>query len=216
MSEEVDALIERKEAELSPLLIRMDELKRQFTKQTAVFASEWFRKTAKEYITKNPEVALSLTEEKIASMKANVNELVRSAERAVQAELDNPALWWHLDPHIHESIERYRQVADKFPEVLDRAVRRVLGRLGVVLEKFGFRVTVSGYTGTYFEFWFERAGSRGITPLYPHLLGWTEPMQESIRQYDVQFVEASEIYDQIQRLKSQKKRQDALTRWDSI
>ena len=158
-------------------------------KKQLIFATEWFRKTAKEYITKNPEVALGLTEEKIASMKANVNALVKVANKRSKRNSITPILWWHLEPRIHESIERYRQVADKFPEVLDRAVRRVLGHLGVVLEKFGFRVTASGYTGTYFEFWFERpAGSRRNHPALPASVEiGQKQMQDTIRQYDVQY-----------------------------
>jgi hypothetical protein len=216
MSEEIDSLIENKEAELLPFISRMEELKVEFTEETMAFASEWYRKTAKDYITKSPEVTLGLTEERIANMKAEVNELVKNAEKTVHKEFDNPELWWHLEPRLRESIKRYQQVADKFPEVLDRAVRRTLGHLGVVLEKFGFRVTVSGCSGNYYEFWFERVGKLETVPLYPHLLKWTDAMQDTIRQYDSQYVEAAEIYCEIQELKSEKKKLEALTRWDSI
>ena len=215
MSEEIDRLIERKEAELSPLRSRMEELKGQFMKETVDFASKWYRKTAKDYISKYPDVALSLSEEKIAAMKVRVNELAKSAEKLVKAEFDNPALWWHLEPHLHDSIERYLQVADKYPEVLDRAVRRVLGHLGIVLEKFGFPVTASGYTGTYYEFWFDHpVDTLETVPCYPHLLSWTDEMQDIIRQYNARYVEAMKLYYEIQQLKDEKKRQKALTRWD--
>jgi len=133
----------------------------------------------------------------------------------VKAEFDNPALWWHLEPHLHDSIERYLQVADKYPEVLDRAVRRVLGHLGIVLEKFGFPVTASGYTGTYYEFWFDHpVDTLETVPCYPHLLSWTDEMQDIIRQYNARYVEAMKLYYEIQQLKDEKKRQKALTRWD--
>jgi hypothetical protein len=218
MDEEIDDLIERKEAELSPLRLHLEEFRRQFTRETAAFASEWYRKTTKEYIIKYPEVTLSLTEEKIALMKAGVNELVKNTEKMVERELGKPNLWWHIEPHLHESIEQYRQIADKPPEVLDRAVRRVLGQLGVVLEKFGFHVTASGSnTEAYYEFWFERSvGAREIVPCYPHLLRWTDDMQDTIRRYNVHYMEASEIYGEIQQLKSEKKKLEALTRWNSI
>jgi hypothetical protein len=215
MSEEIDGLIKRKEEELLPLRSRMEELRGQFMKETVDFAAEWYRKTAKDYVTKYPEVALSMSEEKISAMKARVNEIAKSSERLVKAEFDNPALWWHLEPHLHDPIDRYQQVADKYPEVLDRAVRRVLGHLGDVLEKFGFPVTASGYTGTYYEFWFERpVGTREIVPCYPHLLSWTDEMQEIIRQYNARYTEAIRLYNEIQQLKEEKKRQEALARWD--
>jgi len=215
MTEEIDRLIERKEAELLPLRSRMEELRGHFMKETVDFASKWYRKTVKEYIAKYAEVTLSLSEERIAAMRVRVNELTKSSEKLVKAEFDNPSLWWHLEPHLHESIERYQQVADKYPEVLDRAVRRVLGHLGIVLEKFGFPVTASGYTGTYYEFWFEHAvDSHEIFPCYPHLLTWTDEMQDVIRQYNARYVEAMKVYNEIQQLKEEKKRQEALMRWD--
>jgi hypothetical protein len=217
MSEEIDGLIEKKEAELAPLRSRMEALRGKFAKETVAFAIEWYRKTAKDYIVKYPEVTLNLSEEKIASMKARVNDLVRNVEKIVKAEFANPVLWWHMEPHLHDSIDRYLQVADKYPEVLDHAVRRVLGHLGVVLEDFGFRVTASGNTGTYYEFWFERpADSHETVPCYPHLLSWTDEMQDTIREYSAQYVEAISVYAQIQLLKEEKKKQEALSRWDSV
>ena len=218
MSKEIDELIERKEAELSSLRSHMEELKGQFTKETVVFASKWYLKTAKDYVTKYTEVTLSLTQEKIAAMKARVNELVENAEKIVKAVLDNPALWWHQEPNLHDSIDRYLQVADKYPEIVDRAVRRALGYLGVVLEQFGFRVTASGYESAYYyEFWFERpAGTNETVPCYPHLLGWTDQMQDTVREYNAQYVEARRLYFEIHQLKEEKKRQEALILWNSV
>ena len=128
MSDEIDVLIERKESELLHLRIRMEELKKEFTEQTADLTHEWYRKTAKQYIAKNPEITLKMSEEKIANMKAKVNELVKNTEKIVCSELATPELWWHQKPHLHDSINQYKQIADKYPEILDRAVRRILGQ----------------------------------------------------------------------------------------
>jgi len=216
MSEETDIFIERKEAELLPLRSRMEELKTEFIKETVRFAAEWYKKTTKQYVTKYPEVTLSLSEEKIAKMKDRVNELVRNTEKIVKGVLDDSALWWHQNPHLHDSIEQYKQVADKYPEFLDRAVRQSLGYLGVILEEFRFHVNASGNnTGAYQEFWFEHPpGSKQAVPCYPHLLSWTEEMQDIIREYDAQFTHAITLYNEIQQLKEEKKRQEALKRWD--
>jgi hypothetical protein len=216
MSKEIDELIKRKEAELLPLRSRMEELKGQFVEETVNFAGEWYEKTARNYITKYPDVTLSMTPQKIAAMKAKVNELVRNAEKIVRGELDNPALWWHQEPHLHDSIDRYEQVADKYPEVLDVAVRHALGHLGFVLEEFGFHVTASGNQSTYyFEFWFEHIeGTRETVSCYPHLLSWTHEMEETVRQYNAQYVEAIKVYNEIQQLKEEKKRREAIKLWD--
>jgi len=217
MSEETDILIERKEAELLPFRSRMEELKTEFTKETVDFAFKWYRKTSKEHITKYPEVTLSMSEEKIANMKAAVNELVKNTEKIVRDELDNPALWWHQKPNLHDPVDKYKQVADKYSEALDHAVRHILGHLGIVLEKFGFNVTTSSNTGAYKEFWFEQPiGGTQTVPCYPHLLSWSEEMQDIIQEYDAQFTQAITLYNEIQQLKEEKKRQEALSRWDSI
>lgn|SRR5450759_3343441 len=98
MSEDIDVLIERKENELSPLRQCMEELKTEFIKETVSFVSEWYKRTTKEYVTKYPEVTLSMKEEQIAQMKAQVKELIQDAEKIVRGELEKPALWWHQRP----------------------------------------------------------------------------------------------------------------------
>ena len=131
--------------------------------------------------------------------------------------LDNPVFWWHQKPRLHDSIEQYRQAGDKYPEILDRGVRQAFGFLGVILEEFKFHVVTGGSAGSYQEFWFAQAvGSEAVVPCYPHLLKWTEPMQDTIRDYDAVYVKARALYNEIQQLKEDKRRQDALSRWDSI
>jgi len=215
MTEEIDVSIEKKEAELLPLRSSMEKLKLEFLKETIDFASKWYKKTAKEYVAKYPEVILKMSEEKISRMKVEVNEFDKETEKTVEDELSNPRLWWHQKPTLHESIEQYLQIADKYPEILDRAVRHILGHLGIILEKFGFHVTASGNTGSYKEFWFERVPSTDqAIPCYPHLLTWSEEMQDTISKYNLLYTQATALYDEIQELKEQKKREQALTRWD--
>ncbi|HKM59837.1 MAG TPA: hypothetical protein VJY36_03095 [Candidatus Bathyarchaeia archaeon] len=87
----------------------------------------------------------------------------------------------------------------------------------MVLEEFGFHVTTSGNTGTYQEFWFEHPqGSKQTVPCYPHLLSWTKEMQDIMREYDAQFTQAITLYNEIQQLKEEKTKQEALARWDSM
>jgi hypothetical protein len=218
MNENIDVLIERKETELSLFCKRMEDFKGEFIKETIGFASEWYKKTAKEYVAKYTEVILSMKEEKIARMKAQVNELIENSEKTVRTELEKPALWWHQRPRLHDSISQYLQVDDKYPEILDRAVRHVLGRLGLILEEFKFNVSASGNPGSYREFWFDkpRSDESISVPYYPHLLKWSEKMQNTIREYNAQYTAAIALFDEIQNLREEKKRQQAMNRWDSI
>jgi hypothetical protein len=218
MNEDIDALIEKKENEFTPLRQRMEELKNQFITQTISFASDWYRKTTNEYVTKYHQVILNMKEEQIANMKAEVYKLVRDSEKIVKDELENPALWWHQKPSVHDSVEQYLQVGDKHPEILDHAVRHVLGRLGLILEEHRYNVATNGNTGSYSEFWFEKPQGKesGVVPYYPHLLKWTEEMQETIRKYNDQYTKARALFFEIQKLRDLKKQQQAISRWDAF
>ncbi len=218
MNEDIDALIEKKENEFTPLRQRMEELKNQFITQTISFASDWYRKTTNEYVTKYHQVILNMKEEKIANMKTEVYKLVRDSEKIVRDELENPALWWHQRPSVHDSIEQYLQVGDKHPEILDRAIRHVLGRLGLILEEYRYNVTTSGNTGSYLEFWFDKPHGNDsvVVPYYPHLLKWSEEMQDTIHKYNELYTEAMSLYMKIQKLKDRKKQQQAISRWDAF
>ncbi len=217
MSSDFDALILKKEAEIALLNSRMEELRIIFTEQVAGFASGWYQATAKFYVAKYPEITLGLTEEKMVAMKTKVNTLITNAERTAKAQLSNPQYWWHLNPGLHDSFDQYTQAADKYPEILDQAVRRVLGPLGVVLEEYGFNVAASGSKGLYEEFWFEPSGSGGLpVPYYPHILKWSEVMQDTIRKYNANYTRAITLFNEIQKLKDEKKKQQAMARWNSI
>jgi hypothetical protein len=218
LSGDIDVQIEKKEAELSVFLRCMEELKGEFINETIHFASEWYKKTAKEYVTKYPEVTLTLKEPQITRMKIQVNELISDTEKIVQAEFGNSALWWHQKLRLHESMDLYLQVADRYPEILDRAVRHVLGRLGLILEEYRFNVSPNSVIGSYKEFWFEKTGGEGSisVPSYPHLLKWSLEMQQTIQKYNAQYEKAMILYGEIQKFKEEKKKQEALDRWDSI
>jgi hypothetical protein len=217
MSEDLDFMIKRKEAELSPLCSLMEELKLEFVAETVKFASDWYKKTVKQYVTNYPEIILGMSEERIAQMKEEVNDLAGKADRLVNEELSQPALWWHRSPQLAYSSDQYTQVADKYPEIIDGAVRRVLGHLGTILEKHGFRVATSRNTGSYPEFWFARTSDEGSStvPYFPHLLKWSQQMQDIIRKYNAQYVKTILLSSEIKILKEKAKKQQAKARWDS-
>lgn len=217
MGEDIDGLIAQVESELTQFLDRMELLKVQFTKQTIAFASEWYKTTAKEYVAKYPDVTLKMSEEKIARLKLEINNLVMNTEKTVKEEYGRPTLWWHQQPHLHDSIDQYLQVADRCPEIVDRAVRRVLGQLGLILEDYKFPVTARGVTSTFKEFWFERPITTDkAVPCYPHLFKWSQEMQDIVREYNGQYTAAIRLFSEVCELKEEKRKQQALNRWDSF
>jgi len=223
MGEDLEVLIQKKEKEFSPLCSRMEDLKQQFTSDTTEFAAKWYEQTAKEYATKYPEITLSLTKEKLAAMKAKVNNLTKNASKIVKEALSNQDIWWHQTPQLHDSFSQYEQLGNnetgnKFPQKIDDPVRRALGELGTILEQFEFNVTTNpSLKAAYPEFWFNipKDPQAEAQPYFPHLLVWSEEMQSNLQKYNGQFKQAIVLFNEIQKLKEEKKKLQASQLWDS-
>ena len=221
MSTDVDVSIRKKEAELQPLILRMENLRQRFVEDTMRFAAEWFENKALEYATKKPEITMKLGREQIAQMKGQVTSLSRNAGNIVSKALSDPAAWWHRNPRVNEPVGAYEQlgndkVGNKFPEALDKPVRRALGELGNILEQFGYGVTTGTQASAFPEFWFEHDEETGaIRPFFPHLLEWSREMQDTIMDYDPLYKQAIVLFEEITLLKEEKKRQEAAALWNS-
>jgi len=217
-----DSLIRGKERELRPYISRMEELRLQFIDELVAFAAQMFDTLARRYVVRYPEVTLGMGKENLASMKALVVGLQRKAPKIVTNVLSDPGIWWHLAPSLHDTsqyeILGNSFVGNRFPEKIDKAVRRVLGELGKVLEQFGFSVVtrVPQEKGGE-EFWFlvPENGLSAPEPYYPHMLVWSEEMQNTIQKYNSQYKNALVIYVEIVKLRDEQKRQQASKLWDS-
>jgi predicted DNA binding CopG/RHH family protein len=220
MSEDFDLSIQKKEAELQPLLQRMEQLRVQFVSDTAKFAAKWFSETAQLYVTKKPEVTLNMSKERLAEMKQKVLTLAGNADALITNALSGKGLWWHQEPRKEDSIYQYQQVSTRFPEILDKPIRRALGELGVILEQYNYGVTVGVYAKeSYMEYWYERQEDTESfappRPYYPHLLVWSNEMQQTMAQYDAIYKQAFNVFLEIQKLKEDKKRRRASDLWNS-
>jgi predicted DNA binding CopG/RHH family protein len=220
MSEDLDVSIQRKEAELQPLRQRMEELRVQFISDTVKFAAKWFEETAQLYVTKKPEVTINMSKERLADMKQKVINLTKNADTLITKVLSGANLWWHQDPRKEDSIYQYQQVSTRFPELLDKPIRRALGELGVILEQYDYGVTVGIYAKeSYMEYWYERPPDSAPTtaphPYFPHLLVWSDEMQHTMTQYDAIYKQAFKLFIEIQKLKEEKKRLQASALWNS-
>jgi hypothetical protein len=223
MRRDLDDLIRKKEGELQPFLLRMEALRRQFVDDVTKFVAQWYEDKAKEYATKKPEITLNLGKEQLVHMKTKVGDLAKDSGKIVTAALSDPSFWWHQTPHVNAPPSAYEQlgndqVGNKFPEVLDKPIRRALGELGSVLEQFGYGVTTGAMKSSYPEFWFEcpEGDETDMRPFFPHLFEWSEAMQETIAKYDVEYKKAIAVFDEITSLEEEKKKQEAKALWDSV
>jgi hypothetical protein len=215
LSTNIDQAIEKIDLEIAPLIQKMEEQKTQFITSTITFAIEWYKKTAKLYATKYHQVTLNMNESKMVQMKTYINQLIQNSQKTITEELNRPTLWWHKRPNINDSTDQYLQVDTRYPQILDNAVRHVLGLLGLILQQYGYNIAASGNTGSYNEFWFKRLPSTNQTlPYFPHLLDWSPEMQQTIRKYNQTYLQALSLYKEVHELRDEKKKQLALQRWD--
>jgi hypothetical protein len=219
--EDLSDMIAKKEAEFKLICERMENFRFQFINETTVFARKWFEETTKQYVLRYSEIALSMNEEKLSQMKDAVKNLIRNSEKIVKETLSDHDIWWNLEPRKNESRALYEQLGDervgnKFPEAIDKPVRRALGELGIILEKFGYNVTVNvANAASYPEYWFENIPNKvKAHPYYPHQLIWSEPMKYTLQQYEGLYKSAVGLFNEIERLKGEKKRQEVKRRWD--
>lgn len=222
MSEDLDHIIKEKENEFIRLQSRMEELRLQFINDTIIFTQQWYEEMAKHYVTKYSNITLSFSKEKLAKMKAKVKNLVLNSEKIVKDALSDKKIWWHQDPILHASFSLYEQlgnvqIGNKYPRILDKPIRRALGELGAILEEYGYNVTTRVFLkSSYREFWFisEEEGTEA-PPYFPHLLDWSEEMQETLRKYNVLFKRAIVLLNEIQVNRDEKKKRQIASLWDS-
>jgi hypothetical protein len=218
MSEDLDLLIQNKETELDPLLLRMDELRLLFVDQVVMFAAKWFEDTAQFYVLKRSEVTLNMGKERLFEMKTRVKMLVKNSGKMVKEALSDTKFWWHKEPHKDVSLFQYEQIEKKFPELLDKPIRQALGHLGVILEEFGYGVSVvSTHSKPSPEYWFiyPEGPDDAPSPYFPHLLVWSEEMQRTIMRYNELYKQALGLFIEIYKLKEEKERRKAHELWDS-
>jgi hypothetical protein len=221
MSEKLEESLVIKENELLSLCSKMREIKLQFIIDTSHFAAKWYEDTVKQYIIKYPNISLNLPPNPFGDLKAKVRRLVASSKEISERILSQPGVWWDEKPELHTAATQYdhlgnEQVGNKYSEVVDRAVRVVLGELGIILEEFGFNVRTTITQGPrHQEYWFQKSEERITSPYFPHMLEWSKPMQENLQEYNQLYKQALLKLQEIQTIKDEIKRREIIDLWDS-
>ena len=109
--EDFNILVKKKTDEFQPLLRRMEELRLLFVSEVVRFAAKWYEETARLYVASLSEITLTMSKEKLASMKTSFNNLVRNAEKLVISALSDPEVWWHMAPVKNGQLSMYDGIA---------------------------------------------------------------------------------------------------------
>jgi hypothetical protein len=221
MSEKLENLLAAKEGELLSLRSVMQEIKLQFINEISDFAAKWYEETARLYIRKYSEVSLNLSTYSFGDLKKKVRRLVAESKEISEKVLGQPGIWWHEKPELHSAVSQYdslgnQQVGNKYPEVIDRSVRIILGELGIILEEFGFNVRTTIAHGSHHqEYWFQKSEEKITSPYFPHMLEWSKPMQETINEYNHSYKQAILKLQEIQTIKDEIRKKKIIDLWDS-
>lgn len=197
----------------------MEEVRKQFTKDTISFCGEWYKSTAENFVVTNPDKTKSLGLEKLKEMKAKVQELVQNSGTITNELLSDPNLWWHLSEFDDPFYFVYDEFGSK-QKLLDRAVRLAFGKLGTILEEFEYGVTTSTYTSTDKAIWveYDMTGNYRLPqgrPYYPYSIVWSTEMKSTIQRYNELYKKANGIHREILNLQRQKKSEEAKRLWDA-
>lgn len=212
--------IDEKEKELKVLFKEMEKIKQQLIEEIKEFAEKWYEESTKQFITKYPDISLKLSNVEISNFKGKIRNLVSESKKIVEKALSQKGIWWHEQPDLHASISLYDQlgnqeIGNKYPEVLDNPIRNALGELGNILEEFGFQITTKPVYQTYKEFWYHKTEEKIISPYFPHLFNWSAPMEQTLQKYKKLFQQGLLKLKEIQIIKDEEKRKQAIHLWDS-
>lgn len=143
--ESIGTEITSKQKELAVRKLEMEALRQQFMKASAVFIAQWYIVTAKHYICKDSQNTLRLGRDELSSMKIKLKALTDDAERIANEFLSDHSSWWHLGSSCEDGYASpYVQYGNKCPDIIDKPIRKALGILAVILEEYGYDVTVKG------------------------------------------------------------------------
>lgn len=174
------------------------------------FIQQWYFDHTDEYVEMQPQNTKSLGRERLSELKAKVRELQTGAATTIIELIDDDQLWWSL---TRECV--FPTKSDR-PHQFNRPLRLAAGRLAPVLEEFGY-LEARGPSA-----WRERNRRRTdvavdvARPYFPGRLEWSEAMIDAAAEYNEVTKRCEEYLRDIEDLKEQKSRAEALELWHSV
>jgi len=213
--------ISSEEEKLAKYKVEMQTVQQLFIKATGAFFVNWYNSAARNYVIRDSQNTISLGKEQLAQLKVKLKDLTDNAEKYVEEFLNTDSLWWHLSKNEGDNfVSAYSQYGSKCPEKIDHPVRKGLGKLGVLLEEYGYNVATKpgSYDGKV-SVWNNKNVSpypSNPVPYYPDSLDWSSDMKALMKRYDDLCKQAHEAYSNIKRFQQSKIDKQAADLWDSV
>jgi hypothetical protein len=221
MIESIDTSITNLQKQLELDKLEMEEIRKQFIEASAIFIANWYSLTAKNYAFKDSQNTLSIGRDKLASMKIKLRSLTDDSKKIANEFLDERSLWWHFAPKIeNNNSSPYMQCGHKCPEIIDIPIRKALGKLGVILEEYGYNInTKGGNSEDNVSVWNNKnvfPYPTNPVPYYPDSCDWSKEMKEIMKSYDEIYKKAYSEFSGIKLLNQSKLEKQAADLWESI
>jgi hypothetical protein len=199
----------------------MQTVHQLFMKATAAFFVNWYNSAARYNVIRGSQNTISLGKEQLAQLKVKLKDLTDNAEKYVNEFLGVDSLWWHLSQKEGDNfVSAYSQYGSKCPEIIDHPVRKGLGKLGVLLEEYGYNVaTKAGSYDDEVSVWNNKNVSpypSNPVPYYPDSLDWSLEMKTLMKRYDELCKQTHEAYSNIKRFQQSRIDKQAADLWDSV
>src|SRR5665647_1606487 len=206
---------------LAKYKIEMQEVRQLFIKATGAFFVIWYNSTARHYVVSGSQNSISLGKDQLTQLKAKLKDLTDNAEKCANDFLSADSLWCHSSSKGEDNfVSAYSQYGSKYPDIIDQPIRKGLGKLGILLEEYGYNVvTKAGSYGDEVSVWNNKNVSPYPTnpvPYYPDSLDWSSDMKALMKRYNELCKQAHEAYSNINRFQQSKIDKQAADLWDSV
>ncbi len=214
--------IEATERALAEVVHRQEELRREFIPAAGKFAAVWWANQATCEVERTHSVTEKLSDEQLKQLKAEVQALIAGAEQHVEEFFADATAWWHLQPELVVELKpaaaeySYSAYGNRHPDRIEKPLRLVLGKLGPVLEKYGY--LVDSHRGPAWREW-DASGNYhppGARPRYPFSLEWPKELTDLVARYATEMESAGRLIREILNLRGKRKQAAAKKRWDAV
>ncbi len=217
----IDAAISNQQEKLVKYKIEMQTVRQLFMKATSVFFANWCESAARHYIISESQNTIRLGKDKLIQLKVKLKDIIDNSEKNVNELLSADSLWWQSSLKEGDNfVSAYSQYGSKCPEKIDHPIRKGLGKLGVLLEEYGYNVaTKAGSYGVEISVWNNKNVSpypSNPVPYFPDSLEWSSDMKVLMKRYDELCKQANEAISNIKRFEQSKIDKLAADLWDSV
>ncbi|MEO8612967.1 MAG: hypothetical protein ABI690_34055 [Chloroflexota bacterium] len=153
----------------------MENIRQEFIKQSGVILRQWYKELSDKEIENEEAVTASLGTDQFNHLKQDINDLIEHADQVAMEFIGDETKWWHLnESDIYFVDFDATSPSLIIPLFIEMQLRLAVGKLGPILEKYGYRIKTQPNIASDKEYglWCEpyKPYQNPIRPMYPYSL----------------------------------------------